>query len=121
MERGNRSLGDVLIQLMDKVSEAWTAPLDAALPDRQRFFYAFSGAFTWVLYNTTDQDWINILRTVLVESLRVVDSSAVVIAIAIMLLAQALAGAWFAWLVSYLARKCAPIQFFLEGLLIHDA
>lgn len=102
MEGGNRSLGDALFHLM----ETWNTPLGSALPRPQQFFYAFSGAFPWLLYNM-DETW-NILTSF-------PESGS---AIALALLVHTLLGAWFAWLIAYQQRRCSPSRFFLEGLLL---
>ena len=108
MERGNRSLGDVLIHLMDQISKAWNKPLKRAdvLPRPQRFRYAFAGAFAWATYHLTDREWVNVMESFNIRSAET------------FLLVHALVGAWFAWLIAYQVRRCSPTRFFLEGILL---
>ena len=113
MER-RKSVGDALIHVMNQIGETWNTPLkgENALTCPPRFFYAFVGAFSWVIYNMADREWVNAVVSFAAESVVAADR------VVVYLLVHALFGAWFAWLIAYQERKCSPSRFFLEGLLL---
>ena len=115
MMEHRKSMGDALIHVMDQIGKTWNKPLKYAdkLSRRQRFIYAFVGAFSWFTYNLADRGWTNALESLAAESVVAVT----VIVIVYYILFHALLGAWFAWLIAYQSRNCSPSRFFLEGIL----
>ena len=97
-----KTIGDALVMMMG----AWNTPLTAekALCRKWRFVYALAGSLPWVYLNI-EGGGLNLLSAVGVSS--------TVFGVAGQL---ALAG-WFAWLISFQDRRCAPSRFFLEGIL----
>ena len=93
---------------------AWNRAVPTALPPRQRRAYAFTGCLPWFLVN---------LRPDSLQSTFAVFGAEAGLGgtpglIAVLVLAQFALAGWFAWLIGYVERRCSPVRFFLEGLVL---
>ena len=49
--KATQTLVDALADLFSVLAHSWNRPLEEALGRRDRFIYAFSGSWPWLIYN----------------------------------------------------------------------
>ena len=111
--KATQTLVDALADLFSVLAHSWNRPLEEALGRRDRFIYAFSGSWPWLIYNLRS-DSLNYALAIFGGKSG--GLSPTVLA-SVTFGAQMLLAAWFAWLISYQGRQCSPSRFFLEGIL----